>query len=85
MIAVTDKHAPRVLPYSELEKLNKRIVLFYALLDTLSRPVLLSGGAGLTFLQIKVNKGQIGVFLSTAESVCNHLSLCVVTSWLLSA
>lgn len=50
MIAVTDKHAPRVSPYSELEKLNMRIVLFYALLDTLSRPVLLSGGAGLTFL-----------------------------------
>ena len=76
---------PEYSLYSELEKLNMRIVLFYALLDTLSRPVLLTRGAGLTFLQIKVNKGQIGVFLSTAESVCNHLSLCVVTSWLLSA
>lgn len=41
---------PEYSEYSELEKLNKRIVLFYALLDTLSRPVLLSGGAGLTFL-----------------------------------
>lgn len=77
---------PEYYPYSELEKLNKRIVLFYALLDTLSRPVLLTRGAGLTFLQIKVNKGQIGVFLSTAETGAYiTLSLCVVTSWLLSA
>lgn len=77
---------PEYSMYSELEKLNMRIALFYTLLDILSRPVLLTRGAGLTFLQIKVNKGQIGVFLSTAETGAYiTLSLCVVTSWLLSA
>lgn len=44
---------PEYSEYSELEKLNMRIVLFYALLDILSRPVLLSGGAGLTFFANK--------------------------------